>query len=147
MIEVGVAEEYDAEVAGAMGRLLQDLSATANGEAPTREIIEEIIESPWHDLLLAFDENELVAMASVSIVMGAKVQRVEYLEELVVRSDRQRQGIGTKMWEAIVAWGRKKGCRRLEFTSSDSGKKQGAATFYERCGAKRRETNNFRFEL
>lgn len=147
MIEVGPMTEYDAGVAAAMGELLKDLSESYGGAAPAREAIEEIIESPWHDVLLAFEGEELIAMASMSVLMGTKAGRVAYLEDFVVKGDRQGQGVGKQVWEEILAWGRRKGCRRLEFTSSGTGKKQGAVQFYEKRGAKKRETNNFRVEL
>ncbi|MBR3164282.1 GNAT family N-acetyltransferase [Candidatus Saccharibacteria bacterium] len=147
MIEIGVVGEYDAEVAEAMGELLCALSSSYNGEAVARERIEEIIESPWHDIMVAFDGEELVGMASLSVIMGTKIGRNLYLEDLVVKAGKQGQGIGSLLWEKILEWGRKKGCKRLEFTSSGKGKKQGAVDFYLAKGAEIRETNCFRVEL
>ena len=147
MIEIGAMTEYDAELAESMGKLLTDLSTHYDGEAVSRERLEEIIESPWHDILLAFDDEKLVAIASVSVIMGALVGRNEYLEDFVVAKDYQGQGVGAQMWDKIVEWGKAKGCRRLEFTSSGKGKKIGAVRFYQKHGAEIRDTNSFRFEL
>lgn len=148
MIEIGPMTEYDAELAEKMGKLLTQLSTKWSGEPLDREWIEAIIESPYHDQLLAFDENDnLVGMATMSVVMGAKIGQNAYLEDCVVDSECRGQGIGTKMWHAIVAWAKEKDCNRLEFTASGNEKKAGAANFYKKMGAGIYDTNFFRVEL
>lgn len=146
-IEIGLMTEYDAEVAEAMGRLLQTLSSKYDGAPIEREWIEDVIESANHDILLAFVEDELVGVATVSIVMGPLVGKNVYLEDFVVDASCQGQGIGGKVFEAVKEWGRQHDCRRLEFTSSGRGKKAGAVEFYQKRGAEIRETNAFRVEL
>lgn len=147
MIEIGTMTEYDATVAEAMGKLLLDLSEDYTGEPIPREWIEEVIESPWHDVLLAMDDGVVVGMASVSVVMGPLISYNAHLEDFVVSGVCQGKGIGSKLWEEILAWGRRKGCRKLEFTSSGKGKKQGAVEFYKSKGAEIRDTNAFSIEL
>lgn len=147
MIEIGTMTEYDATVAEVMGKLLLDLSEDYTGEPIPREWIEEVIESPWHDVLLATDDGVVVGMASVSVVMGPLISYNAYLEDFVVSGVCQGKGIGSKLWEEILAWGRRKGCRKLEFTSSGKGKKQGAVEFYKTKGAEIRDTNAFSIEL
>ncbi|MBQ8156776.1 GNAT family N-acetyltransferase [Candidatus Saccharibacteria bacterium] len=147
MIEVSTMTEYDGDVAEAMGKLRQQLSARHDGSPIARERIEELIESPYHDILLAFDEQDkIVAMAIVSVVMTTLEQNA-YLEDLVVNENCRGRGVGGQMLEAIKEWGRRKNCRRLEFTSSNREKKAGAAGFYESHGAEIRQTNCFRVEL
>jgi GNAT superfamily N-acetyltransferase len=147
MISIGEMTEYDAGIAEEMGKLLCDLSSSYNGEPVARELLEEIIDSPLHDIIVAFDDEKLVGMASVSVITGAKIGKNEYLEDFVVAKDCQGKGIGSQIWEEILNWGRKKGCKRLEFTSSGKGKKQHAVDFYKNKGAEIRETNCFRIEL
>ena len=144
---IGPMAEYDGEIAAQMGQLLTNLSSSYDGAPVERERLEDIMESPWHDILLAFDGKELVGMASVSVIMGSKIGRNEYLEDFVVAAGHEGQGIGTQIWNKILEWGRNKGCARLEFTSSGKGKKQGAVEFYKRRGAEIRDTNSFRVEL
>ncbi len=146
MIEVGVVREYDTELAEAMGKLRQQLSARHDGSAISRELIEELIESPYHDILVATDGDKIVGMVIVSIVM-ATLDRNVYMEDLVVDSECRGQGAGGKLLDAVKDWGRAHGCRRLEFTSSSREKKEGAKGFYESHGAEVRETNAFRAEL
>ncbi len=146
MIEVGAVREYDTDVAEAMGRLRQQLSARHDGSAISREVIEELIESPYHDILIASDDGKVVGMAIVSIVM-ATLDRNVYMEDLVVDAECRGKGVGGKLLDAVKDWGREHGCRRLEFTSSSREKKEGAKGFYESHGAEVRETNAFRAEL
>lgn len=146
MIEVGPVTEYDGDVAEAMGKLRQQLSVRHDGSAISRELIEEIIESPYHDILIAVDDSKVVGMAIVSIVM-ATLDRNVYMEDLVVDADCRGKGVGGLLLDAVKDWGRAHGCRRLEFTSSSREKKEGAKGFYENHGAEVRETNAFRAEL
>lgn len=146
-MKISVLMEYDADIAEQMGKLLMDLSSHYEGEPVAREVIEDIIESPWHDIIVMMDEDKMVAMASVSVIMGSLINKNLYLEDFVVSSEYQHQGLGTQMFEAIMAWGKRKGCRRLEFTSSGKGKKAGAVKFYQKMGAEIRDTNSFRIEL
>jgi ribosomal protein S18 acetylase RimI-like enzyme len=146
MITVGAVTEYDGDVAEAMGKLRQQLSSRHDGSAISRELIEEIIESPYHDILIATDDDKVVGMAIVSIVM-ATLDRNVYMEDLVVDAECRGKGVGGKLLDAVKDWGRAHGCRRLEFTSSSREKKEGAKGFYESRGAEVRETNAFRAEL
>ena len=146
MIDISPLREYDGDVAAAMGKLRQQLSARHDGSPIEREKIEELIESPYHDIIMAQEDGKLIGMAIVSIVMST-LDRNVYLEDLVVDSNCRGQGVGGQMLEAIKDWGRQKGCRRLEFTSSSREKKEGAAGFYESHGAELRDTNCFRVEL
>ncbi len=146
MIEIGPVTEYDPEVASAMGKLRQQLSARHDGSAISRELIEELIESPYHDILIATDDGKVVGMTIVSIVM-ATLDRNVYMEDLVVDSECRGKGVGGKLLDAVQDWGRAHGCRRLEFTSSSREKKAGAKGFYESHGAEVRDTNAFRAEL
>lgn len=146
MITLGAVKEYEPELAEAMGKLRQQLSARHDGSAISRELIEELIESPYHDIIIAEDDGRVVGMVIVSIVM-ATLDRNVYMEDLVVDSECRGKGVGGKMLEAVKKWGIEHGCRRLEFTSSSREKKEGAKGFYKSHGAEVRETNAFRAEL
>ncbi|MCL1839886.1 GNAT family N-acetyltransferase [Candidatus Saccharibacteria bacterium] len=148
MVTIEKLTEYNEGLAAEMGTLLLQLSTSWDGSPVSREWVEHVIESPWHDELLAFDENgKLVGMASMSVVMGAKIIRNAYLEDFVVDAGCRGQGVGTKMWNAVLDWGREKKCKRLEFTASGNEKKAGAAQFYAKMGAGIYDTNFFRVEL
>lgn len=144
---IGVVSEYTPELAERLGELLQDLSQHYKGGAVPREVIEEFIESPWHDIVLAVRDEKIVGMLSVSVVMGALIHKNAYLEDFVVDARCQGGGVGTALFRYAKAWGRRKGCARLEFTSSGKGKKRQAVDFYLSHGASIRDTNAFRVEL
>lgn len=146
MIEIGPVTEYDGDVAEAMGKLRAQLSSRHDGSAIEREKIEELIESPYHDILIAADEGKVVGMVIVSVVL-ATLDRNVYMEDLVVDSECRGKGVGGMLLEAVKDWGRNKGCRRLEFTSSNRDGKAGARGFYESHGAEVRETDFYRVEL
>ncbi len=146
MIEIGPVTEYDGDVAEAMGKLRAQLSSRHDGSAIEREKIEELIESPYHDILIAADEGKVVGMVIVSMVL-ATLDRNVYMEDLVVDSECRGKGVGGMLLEAVKDWGRNKGCRRLEFTSSNRDGKAGARGFYESHGAEVRETDFYRVEL
>ena len=147
MIEIKRVTKYDEKLAKAMGELLKDLSSKATGAPISQDWLEQTIASPLHDQLVAFDGEKLVGMATVSIILGAKIDRNEYLEDFVVSKDCQGKGIGGLIWAEIIAWGKEKGAKRLEFTSSGQDQKSGAVSFYLKKGAIIRDTNFFRFEL
>lgn len=146
MIEIGPVTEYDGDVAEAVGKLRAQLSSRHDGSAIEREKIEELIESPYHDILIAADEGKVVGMVIVSVVL-ATLDRNVYMEDLVVDSECRGKGVGGMLLEAVKDWGRNKGCRRLEFTSSNRDGKAGARGFYESHGAEVRETDFYRVEL
>ena len=148
MIKIIKMERYSEDLACEMGKLLLQLSTKWDGLPVGQEWIEQVVRSSWHDELLAFDESgKLVGMATMTVVLGAKIGRNAYLEDFVVDSECRGQGIGTKMWEAIVAWGREKECKRLEFSASGNDKKAGAVQFYLKMGAEIYDTNFFRVGL
>ena len=148
MIEIKRLTEYDEELAAEMGRILTFVSTKHDGSPLKKEWIETVVASAHHDQLLAYDDGKLVGMATMSLVFVPGHNRNAYLEELVVDEACQGKGVGSKLWEAIVEWGREKGAKRLEFSASgNSEKKAKAVDFYLRKGVKIHETNFFRLEL
>ncbi len=148
MIEIKCLDKYDKGVATEMGLLLTQLSSRYDGSPVGREWLEGVIESPFHEQLVAFDDaGKLVGMATLTVVMGAKILRNAYLEDFVVDAECRGQGLGTRMWKAMLGWAREKGCRRFEFTASGSERKAGAVQFYLKMGAEIYDTNFFRVEI
>ena len=147
MIDISALTEYDGDIAATMGVLRRQLSTKYDGSPIPRDLIEEIIESPYHDILLAIDDSDkIVGMVAVSIVMMTTRRNV-YMEDLVVDENCRGKGIGGQMLEAVKEWGRKKGCQRLEFTSTSRENKENAVKFYESHGIMLRDTGQYRAEL
>ncbi|MBR2830955.1 GNAT family N-acetyltransferase [Candidatus Saccharibacteria bacterium] len=117
----------------------------------------DLINSPYHDMLLAIDDSDqsapesadlgghLVGIATLSIIMGPIVRKNAYLEDFVTDESCRGQGVGSQLWDAMLTWARDKGCQELNFTSGKG--REAAWAFYEHKGATIYDTNFFRFPL
>lgn len=137
---------YTPKIGQKVRELLKQLSRSGRdkGEIP-KSWFEHIIASPWHDLLLAEDDGEIIGMASVSVIMGAGIMKNAYLEDFVVNTNIRAKGVGTALWNEVVKWAKEKNCKKLEFTCGEG--REVAQEFYKKRGAKIYPTNFFRFEL
>lgn len=140
-------QEYSPEVAGAIRGLLIELSRSGKDKGEiAEEWFAEVIDSPWHDVLLARDEDgKVLGMATMSIMMGAGIRKNAYLEDFVVTKEARGKGVSGALWEEMLKWGREKGARRLEFTCGQG--RDVAQAFYKNHGAEIYDTNFFRLEL
>ena len=145
-MEIKRLEKYTKEVGEQIRKLLIELSRSGKdkGEIPEEWFL-EIINSPFHDLIVAEEEGRILGMASMSFMMGAGIYKNAYLEDFVVSSETRGKGVGGKLWEEILRWAREKGARRLEFTCGEG--REAAHAFYHKHGAEIYETDFFRLEL
>lgn len=146
MIHVKTLKEYSPEVAARIRELLIQLSRNGKdkGEIPEAWFA-DVINSPWHDLLVAYDDDKVVGIATMSVTMGAGIRKNAYLEDFVVDSSIRARGVGSALWEAMEQWGREKGCKEFEFTCGHG--RETAQAFYVKHGASIYDTNFFRKEL
>ena len=136
--------KYTPEVSSRIRELLIQLSRSKKdrGEIP-REWFEEIIGSPYHDMLLAVDDTgRIVGIATLSIIMGPIVRKNAYLEDFVTDESVRGQGVGGKLWDAMLAWAAEKGCKELNFTSGKG--REEAWRFYQNKGSEIYDTNFFK---
>ena len=100
---------YTPKIGQKVRELLKQLSRSGRdkGEIP-KSWFEHIIASPWHDLLLAEDDDEIIGMASVSVIMGAGIMKNAYLEDFVVNINIRAKGVGTALWNEVVKWAKEK---------------------------------------
>lgn len=146
MIEIKTLTEYSPKIAADVRALLIELSRSGKdkGEIPEGWFL-DVINSPYHDLILAMDGEKVVGMASMSIVMGSGIYKNAYLEDFVVSGSARENGIGGMLWEAMVNWAKEKGAKKMEFTCGNG--REVAQNFYKKHGAEVYETNFFRVEL
>lgn len=146
MITVKRLDKYTPEMADAVRRLLIELSRSGKdkGEIP-EEWFEDIINSPWHDLIVAEEDGKLLGMAAMSIMMGAGIRKNAYLEDFVVCSESRGKGISGMIWDEMLKWAKEKGAKRLEFTCGEG--REAAHAFYHKHGAEIYDTDFFRLEL
>jgi GNAT superfamily N-acetyltransferase len=83
--------------------------------------------------LLARDRDELVGLASYSFLWpAADLTSSLFLKELYVRRDRQRQGVGRRLMQALCAVAVRTGCSRVEWQTEDDNEQ--AMAFYRSLG-------------
>ena len=136
--------KYTPEISNRIRELLIQLSRSGKdkGEIP-REWFDDIIASPYHDLLMATDDQgKIVGIATMSVVMGAGIRKNAYLEDFVTDQAVRGQGVGTALWEAMLFWAKAHGCHNLEFTSGHG--REAAQKFYLSHGAEIYDTTFFR---
>lgn len=136
--------EYTPETAARIRELLIQLSRSGKdrGEIP-REWFDELIASPSHDMLLAIDDDgKIQGIATLSITMGPIIRKNAYLEDFVTDASVRGQGVGSKLWDAMLEWATAKGCQNLEFTCGQGREK--SQEFYKHHGAEVYDTNFFR---
>ena len=143
-MKVTTLTEYTPEMAARVRELLIQLSRSGRdrGEIP-REWFEEIIASPFHDMLMAVDESgKIVGIATLSVIMGPIVRKNAYLEDFVTDAEYRGRGVGSMLWQAMLDWALAHGCTELNFTSGKG--REEAWKFYEARGAEIYETNFFK---
>ena len=139
--------EYSEKTANRIRELLIQLSRSGKdrGEIP-KAWFDDLIASPYHDMLVAYDDDEnIVGIATLSIIMGPIVRKVAYLEDFVTDASLRGKGIGSALWDEMLVWAKEKGCSELCFTSGQG--REAAQAFYKNRGAEIYDTNYFRKPL
>lgn len=136
-------ETYTPEIAARVRELLIELSRSKKdkGEIP-REWFEDVINSPYHDLLIAEEDGNILGIATLSVIMGSGIRKNAYLEDFVTDSTVRGKGIGSALWQGMLKWAAEKGCKDLEFTCGHG--RESAQEFYKHHGAEIYDTNFFR---
>ena len=143
-MKVTTLKEYTPETATRIRELLIQLSRSGKdrGEIP-REWFEDLIASPYHDMLIALDDDEkIIGIATLSVTMGPIIRKNAYLEDFVTDSSVRGQGVGSALWNAMLDWATDKGCKNLEFTCGNG--REASQEFYKHKGAEIYDTNFFR---
>lgn len=146
-MRIEILKTYTPETAMRVRELLIQLSRSKKdrGDIP-REWFDELISSPYHDMLLAIDdEDKIQGIATLSTIMGPIVRKIAYLEDFVTDESVRGQGVGSKLWDAMLKWAKEKGCSELNFTSGQG--REAAWRFYQEKGAEIYDTNFFRKTL
>ncbi len=144
-ITIELLTVYAAADAVQIGQLMPTLSKQFTSEPIPESLLRAIIDSPYHDQLVARDETgRIVGTATLSIIMGAGVNTKAYLEDFVVDPEVRGAGIGGKLWDAMLDWAREHGANKLNFTSSAQ---KGAQAFYLKRGAVIRDTSYFKKDI
>ncbi len=82
---------------------------------------------------VAEDGNEIVGMALYYYRYSTWKGKTIYLEDLVVKQDRRRQGIGARLFETLAKEAKNIGAKRMEWQVLDWN--EPAINFYKKYGA------------
>lgn len=96
-MKIAKLDKYTPEAADQIRKLLIQLSRSGKdrGEIP-KEWFEELIASPYHDMLVAIDDNnQIIGIATLSIHMGPIIRKNAYLEDFVTDQTVRGKGIGS----------------------------------------------------
>lgn len=132
--------KYLPEDAAAIGRLMPFLSQKLSDMPISEDLLTQIIESPYHEQIVARLDGKIVGAATLSIIMGPAVGRQARLESFVTDPEIRGQGIGSKIWAEALRWCVERQVD-LEFTSNPS--RKSAHKFYLARGAEIRNTTVF----
>lgn len=139
-------DKYTKETADRVRELLIQLSRSGKDKGEIPEAwFNDIIASPWHDLLIAEDDGKIIGLAAMSVTMGPGIKKNAYLEDFVTDKEVRGKGVGSALWNEMLNWAKEKGCERLEFTCGNS--REAAQAFYKSKGTEVYDTNFFRKEL
>ncbi len=142
-MNITILKEYTPEIAQRVRELLIQLSRSGKdkGEIP-EEWFRDVISSPWHDMLIAEEDGKVLGIATLSVTMGPGIWKNAYLEDFVTDASIRGKGVGGLLWEAMLKWAAKKGCKNMEFTCGNG--REASQEFYKHHGAEIYETNFFR---
>ncbi|MBQ1373179.1 GNAT family N-acetyltransferase [Candidatus Saccharibacteria bacterium] len=145
-MKVKTLDNYTSESAARIRELMTQLSRSGKDRGEiTKEWLEKIIASPYHDILIATDDSgKIIGIASLSIIVNLRDKKA-YLEDFVTDTTLRGQGIGSALWDAMLDWSRRKGCTELIFTSGYD--REAAHRFYLSHDAKIYDTAFFRKTL
>jgi ribosomal protein S18 acetylase RimI-like enzyme len=142
-MEIAEARQVTDELAAAIGRLVSQLSRSA--EPPATAELEEIVASPASHLLVARDESGAIVgtltLALFRIPTGVRA----WIEDVVVDENVRGGGVGESLTREALRLAAEAGARTVDLTSRPS--REAANRLYERIGFEIRETNVYRIAL
>ena len=107
-----------------------------------KEILKKIKQNPNHVIYVAIDDKKIIG--STTLLIEQKFIHdgglVGHIEDVVVRKDYERKGIGIKLVTSMLERAKEKNCYKTILDCKDDVKQ-----FYERIGFKR-ESNCMRYD-
>ena len=107
-----------------------------------KEILKKIKQNPNHIIYVAIDDKKIIG--STTLLIEQKFIHdgglVGHIEDVVVRKDYERRGIGIKLVTSMLERAKEKNCYKTILDCKDDVKQ-----FYEKIGFKR-ESNGMRYD-
>lgn len=141
-MEIFEAKEVTDEIFESWQRLMPQLSSSA--PAPTREQLQQIVDSPAVVLLMAREEGQIVGSLSLVIFRVPTGVRA-WIEDVIVDQACMGKGIGEAITRAALDKAREYGVKTVDLTSRPS--REAANRLYQRVGFQLRTSNLYRYTL
>lgn len=135
---------YSPEDAQGIGQLMPQLSEKFSGEPIPEERLRTIIESPYHEQLVARTPEKIIGAATLSLILGSGAHQKVWLEDFVSDQHSGLRGVGQALWDEMITWCEEQDAD-LHFTSRAS--REAAHAFYLKNNAKIRDTVVFKREV
>lgn len=140
MVAIEVCTEVTDEVVEAFARLIPQLSSSS--PPPSRDELQELVDSPATTLLLARDEGAILGSLTL-VVFRIPTGVRAWIEDVVVDDAARGKGVGAALNERAIETAEGMGARTVDLTSRPS--REAANRLYQRLGFEARETNVYRF--
>jgi len=137
----------------AQNRLLARFSS-----APTADNLQNAVNNENTLLIVAIDgtapqseddwqniPTEAYAGTLTLLLLQTPWQTIAHIEEVIVDEGHEGKGVGKQLMQKAIELGKEHGVKMFDLTSSPS--KVAAQALYEKVGFKKRETNNWRYEV
>ena len=141
-MEIFEAKEVTDELVEAFQYLVPQLSSSS--PAPTREELQEIVDSPAVILLMAREEGKLVGSLSL-VVFRVPTGVRAWIEDVVVDESMRGKGIGEALTRAALSTAKELGVKQVDLTSRPA--REAANRLYQRVGFQPRQTNVYRYKI
>ena len=98
-----------------------------------RKGLELLLDSASSVVMIAEDQHSVIAMGTAQLVISTAEGGPSLLvEDVVVKPSWQKQGIGSRLLQALSDWGADRGARRMQLLADQTNSP--AIDFYLRCG-------------
>ena len=143
-VTISIAEPEDAvALTEALVGLVPQLSRS--NPPPSLEAVRAMLAHEAIVQFVATDDAGAIVGVSTLVVFPIPTTRRAWIEDVIVDSSRNGQGIGRQLIDAMVAQARELGCKTVDLTSRPS--REAANHLYQSAGFERRETNVWRFTV
>ena len=143
-VTISIAEPEDAAaLTEALVGLVPQLSRS--NPPPPLDAVQEMLAHEAITQFLARDDDGAIVGVATLVVFPIPTTRRAWIEDVIVDSSRNGEGIGRQLIDAMIARARELGCKTVDLTSRPS--REAANHLYRSAGFDRRETNVWRFTV
>jgi ribosomal protein S18 acetylase RimI-like enzyme len=139
-VDVEVVQEASDEVAGALGHLVPQLSATA--QPPDMAAVQKIVSSQATTLLAARLDGKIVGFLSL-VMFPIPTGFRAWIEDVIVDEAARGRGIGEALSRKALGLAEAAGARTVDLTTRPH--REAAGRLYERVGFAARTTRVYRY--